>query len=326
MRRVRSILRVLRAGRWVAGLWLGAVCATPAAAGSARDMGVVVTTHAAADSVTVGQRFHVTHKVTFPDSLRMLPFEAPKAGKTRFLSTRWKETRAKGTVTRTADLVGMTLSLEDATVPAMTFAFTTPAGDTVTSTTVALEIPVRAMAAAGDSLRPLKAQWEAPPSHLAWYLAAAAVLALAALVWWWWRWRRRRPEAAPAPVPRMPPDYVALAELSRIERMELVAKGEFKTYYTLVTDAVRRYLEERFGVTAMDRTTDELLGVLAAAGAETDGLGPLLQEADLVKFAKHTPAASNATAAMRAAREIVVRTSRPAPVETGAAAGEAGGG
>ena len=90
--------------------------------------------------------------------------------------------------------------------------------------------------------------------------------------------------------------------------MDLLKRGEFKRYYTLVTDAVRNYLAARFGVQAMDRTTSELLDDLGERGRRVEKLENLLNEADLVKFAKYLPGEASGTEAMSSAREIVVKT------------------
>ena len=111
----------------------------------------------------------------------------------------------------------------------------------------------------------------------------------------------------------MPADYIALTELSRLERMNMLERGEFKKYYTLVTDVIRRYLEARFNVDAIDRTTSELLGELEDRRCRVEKLDGLLNEADLVKFARFKPAEATGKAAMSTAREIVVKT-KPAPV------------
>jgi hypothetical protein len=191
-------------------------------------------------------------------------------------------------------------------------------------------IPVRQLAAAGADTRPLKAQWEAPRSYWPWIVAAVALVAAALLLWWWIRRRKRRVEEAPLE-PALPPDYVALTELTRIERMNLLKQGEFKVYYTLVTDAVRHYLAARYGVEAMDRTTEELLDELGGRGRRVAKLEDLLNEADLVKFAKYVPGEASGTAAMSSAREIVVKTtprhSESSPVQAvGAGAVGAGRG
>ena len=279
--------------------------------GAYADAVVRVESRARADSVTVGQRFLVTHEFTYPDSLRMLPEGELELDKTRVLSLDWSESSSNGTTTRRANMWVMTLDLDGARVPPLEFDFVSPSGDTIRAMTDEVDVPVRLVASDSSSLMPLKDQWEAPRSFLVWILAAAAGLALAALAWWWWRRRRAAKEREAPAVPSLPADYVALTELSRIERMGLLENGEFKEYYTLVVDAVRRYLEARFaqlGVEAMDRTSRELLDDLSKREIETYSLEPLLLQADLVKFAKHVPTTTDGEAAMRAAREVVVKT------------------
>jgi len=271
---------------------------------------VHVESNARADSVTVGQRFLVTHEFTYPDSLRMLPEGALELDKTRVLSLDWSQSSSNGTTTRRADMWVLSLDLDGAKIPPLEFDFVSPSGDTIRAMTEEVDVPVRLVASDSSGLMPLKDQWEAPRSFLVWILAAAGGLALAALAWWWWRRRRAAKDEVPA-VPSLPADYVALTELSRIERMGLLESGEFKEYYTLVVDAVRHYLEARFarlGVEAMDRTSRELLDDLSRRGIETYSLEPLLLQADLVKFAKHVPTTTDGEAAMRAAREVVVKT------------------
>jgi hypothetical protein len=84
---------------------------------------------------------------------------------------------------------------------------------------------------------------------------------------------------------------------------------------------VRRYLNARFGVETMDRTTHELLDEMTRRHERVDGLEALLNEADLVKFAKFKPDAPSAQRALDAARAIVVATTprapQPAEVATG---------
>jgi hypothetical protein len=111
-----------------------------------------------------------------------------------------------------------------------------------------------------------------------------------------------------APTLRLPPEVIALAELERVAALNLPARGDFKQHYTLVVDALRRYVEARYGVEAMDLTTFELVDALERRRVHVDGLEPLLNEADLVKFAKFAPSGDSATAAVNRAREIVIHT------------------
>jgi len=280
---------------------------------------VRVDTRVTADSVTVGERFHVVRAFSFPDSLLMMPPEKVAAGNCRVLSQRWNEDRLQGSTTRTSSVTLMTLDLESARVPEAWFDFRTPSGDTLRVHTRDVEVPVRHVAEQSQNLEPLKQQWEAPANPWVWVLGGASALALAALAWYFLR--RRRRDAALFVPPPLPADHVALTELSRIEKLGLVDQGEFKRYYTLVVDALRHYLERRYRIDAMDRTSDELLEELARRRVTVASLAALLGEANLVKFAKHVPGRDDAGGAIETARDIVVRT-RPRPVPApGPAAG-----
>ncbi|HET6350146.1 MAG TPA: hypothetical protein VFH88_13785 [Candidatus Krumholzibacteria bacterium] len=265
------------------------------------------------DSVTVGQRFHAIYKFTFADSLRPVVPRKINAGTCRVMNVDWNEARGKDTrIQRTADVTFIPLSVDSSVVPANAFDFLSAHGDTVRAWTDEIRVPIKRIAADAKDLNPLKAQWKAPPNYWLWAAIAALVLAAAAVLVWWIRRRRSRPGEA-APEVRLPPEVVALAELERIHGLGLPAQGEFKTHYTLVVDAVRRYIEARYGVEAMDQTTFELLGALDRRGVHVDGLSPLLDEADLVKFAKFAPTVESAAGAIDRARELIIHTTPVVP-------------
>ena len=106
--------------------------------------------------------------------------------------------------------------------------------------------------------------------------------------------RTRKAKAAEAieSRPKEAPHIVAIRQLEQLSAQKLWQNGQHKLYYTRLTDILREYLEGRFGVGAMEMTTDEI--VVAIKGLELTkkqlaDLGDLLREADLVKFAKHSP-------------------------------------
>ncbi len=287
---------------------LAAVTAPLRAVTDAPDSLVSVSTECKTDSVTVGQRFDVTCRATFADSLKALtPADVPQ-GTCRLISSKWNDSHEKDRAVRTGTLVFIPVSLDSAYVPPMPLDFVTPHGDTLRAWTDAIDLPIRLIAAGSKELKPLKQQWEAPRNWTLWIVLVLAVIALVVALVWWIRRRRRRVAPVEVPELRLPPDFVALKELERVAALGLVERGEYKTFYTLVVDAVRRYVEARFGVEAMDRTTQELLDDLNRRYTRIDGLGALMTEADLVKFAKYTPTPVTATAAIESAREIVVAT------------------
>jgi hypothetical protein len=115
----------------------------------------------------------------------------------------------------------------------------------------------------------------------------------------------------------IPPEQAALEELARIDALGLAEKGLVKDLYTLVSEVMRRYIERKYGVLAMELPTTDMLRYIAGRGLMSscyDRLSELLLECDLVKFAKHLPQGESVTALTGRARVIVRSTSeRPAP-------------
>jgi hypothetical protein len=94
-------------------------------------------------------------------------------------------------------------------------------------------------------------------------------------------------------VPPEPAHVIAFRELERLKNEELWQKGEAKKYYTMLTEILRQYLENRYSVLSLELTTSETLEALVKTGFKKNGsyndLKSVLKGADLVKFAKYSP-------------------------------------
>ncbi|MGQ0644688.1 MAG: hypothetical protein ACT4O3_04260 [Elusimicrobiota bacterium] len=124
------------------------------------------------------------------------------------------------------------------------------------------------------------------------------------------KFRRDGAAAPPGPPPR-PPHEAALEALSALEE---ALDGPAKTFYSRLSDALRAYVEGRFGIPALDRTTSELFQELRR-GNVAPALFPdrdVLETSDLAKFAKLEPAPEERRLDLQKARDYVLRT-RPAP-------------
>jgi hypothetical protein len=143
----------------------------------------------------------------------------------------------------------------------------------------------------------------------------AAIVALALGGMWWWRRKRRDsfvvaagpPSLAPVPEPTTPYQQ-ALAELDRIEQAGWPARGEVARHYEAAVDVLRDYLEMAQGVPARERTSAELLWALPPNLTEShgrDALADLLEEADMVKFAKYRPGSAAAADYLERARGLL---------------------
>ena len=101
------------------------------------------------------------------------------------------------------------------------------------------------------------------------------------------------------------PHEVALDGLLLIEAMRLPEQGRFKEHTTLVSDTVRVYVERRYDIPALERTTGEIRPDLKRTDMSPEVMALLivfLQESDLIKFSEYTPDAESANRLLARAR------------------------
>lgn len=92
--------------------------------------------------------------------------------------------------------------------------------------------------------------------------------------------------------PYVPPHIRAIRRLDAIKLEKLWQAGRMKEYHSEITETLRIYIEERFGVGAMEMTSGEILDdIKKYSDADTayDNLKQILILADFVKFAKYKP-------------------------------------
>jgi len=91
-------------------------------------------------------------------------------------------------------------------------------------------------------------------------------------------------------IKRVPPHQKAMRVIEELKGEKYANADDQKEYYTRLTDALRQYIEERFGFNAKEMTSSEILERLQAAGDATmmNELTELFRTADLVKFAKYS--------------------------------------
>lgn len=104
--------------------------------------------------------------------------------------------------------------------------------------------------------------------------------------------RARKKRAGEAGKPKEPAHVIAIRELERLSNQKLWQNGKIKEYYSRLTEILREYLEGRYGVGAMEMTSDQIVVAMRELEVEPRHiakLGELLAESDLVKFAKYIP-------------------------------------
>ncbi|MDR2963115.1 MAG: hypothetical protein LBU90_05745 [Bacteroidales bacterium] len=167
--------------------------------------------------------------------------------------------------------------------------------DTLWSNTMELQVVDFPVDLQGDiqdiqPLQPVIYSWR----DYIWYIAGIAFLliliAVCIIIW------VKRPKQLPLFTKEeviIPAHEKALQQLEALKAKKLCEHDKYKQFYTELTDIVRAYFAERYGIQTFEKTSDELIFDIAAGGkvahSVVNDLRMVLQEADLVKFAKHTP-------------------------------------
>ena len=121
--------------------------------------------------------------------------------------------------------------------------------------------------------------------------------------------RRRRND--PAFMHKDPAHIVALRKLDAYRGSKFWAPDKQKAFYSGVTDALREYMSERYGIGAMEMTTAEIFEEMKATDAPKELLKEakdLFDRADFVKFAKYVASDEDNAAALPVAVRFVTET------------------
>lgn len=143
-----------------------------------------------------------------------------------------------------------------------------------------------------DIIEPYKAPLTAA-EILPWALATIALAVLAWALMTFIKKRRKPGSGTPEILNPDPAHVIAFRELEKLMVEQLWQTGQFKLYYTRLTEILRQYLENRYNVYSLELTTPETLHALLKTGFRKNDnyerLRTVLTAADLVKFAKYVP-------------------------------------
>lgn len=168
--------------------------------------------------------------------------------------------------------------------------------DTIQSNEMVLKISTYSVDTTKVKIFDIKGVQKAPfvfGDYLLTLLLFLFIWALALLVIWFILKKKYGKEKEKLTAEQMlPPHVVAIMELDRLKSEKIWKIGKNKEYYTNLSDILRKYIQRRFMINALEMTTDEIL-VLFKRDKSTQSvyqnLRQILQLADLVKFAKIQP-------------------------------------
>jgi len=280
---------------------------------------VVVTTRLTPDPSSIGDRLTLEVSAAYPSGYRVnLPMGLDFAP-LHLIGVEEEEPVAtgQGSLRKVLRVQLQRFAVGEARTPAFPLTYVGPGGEVETVSVPPHAFTVRSLLAneaepqrSGED-PPVSLEYPAERAELVIYASAVAMVVGFAAALLWRRWRRRaRPVMGPPPVP---PHEQALGALTELEGRGLLETGLFEDYYVQLTEITKGYLEGRFGVEALDRTTEELRRELIRRGDEIAPLKPseviaFLQGCDLVKFARYAPELAAAREDLARVREIVEQT------------------
>jgi len=168
-----------------------------------------------------------------------------------------------------------------------------------------------------DIKPPMSAPWLFE-DFLPYLIALLIVAALGGGIYYYWRKKKQKQDMLANIKVIIPPHREALTALRLLEEKKLWQQGLVKQYYSEVTEIIRHFFERRWGIIALELTTDEILVQMKHipdALKVWKEMESFFITADLVKFAKYEPSPTEHENEMRSAYEIVRMMVPKAPIE-----------
>jgi hypothetical protein len=131
--------------------------------------------------------------------------------------------------------------------------------------------------------------YEPPLSFNYWILVGILVLVLILIVLAIYLRKKKGSQKA-----KLPPFDQALLRLKELDQQDLLAQGEEKRFYTVLTEALKGYVDQEIDARALESTTSEFIALLKVKQSQgklllenelIDEFELFLKRADLVKFA-----------------------------------------
>ncbi|PVX52504.1 hypothetical protein C7377_0827 [Balneicella halophila] len=150
------------------------------------------------------------------------------------------------------------------------------------------------------------------------FLVILAIVAI--LLYYFLIYKKKKEKKQEEIVDNRPADVKALEALSDLKAKKLWQNDRVKLYYSELTDIIRHYLDERYGMHTMESTSSEILTAIKLQDVKPeniDCLRDIFSRADMAKFAKGNPLPdendkswSDAVQFVQHTKEIIINTEK----------------
>lgn len=189
--------------------------------------------------------------------------------------------------------------------------------DTLRLESAAIPVLFKSLVTGDQSeLQPLKPIYEFARNWWMWIVLVLLLIGLSFYIYQRWKKRSAPVVITPTVLERLSfvsPLDVLKTELEELKNRDLTHQHDIKTYYSDLGDILRRYIEDAHDLPALESTTGELRTAFKHRGLHSELAHPclsILEEADMVKFAKFTPTAAAAEACHKQARAFADAATR----------------
>lgn len=142
-----------------------------------------------------------------------------------------------------------------------------------------------------------------------WLVPVLIILGLGLLLLFLWYRSNKKPAAAP-PIPSL--KERSLLAIDALEKQRLWEQGKLKEHYIELSYILRSYLSSRYLLNILENTTSEAQLLLKAKGLHHETIqtiGRVLDQSDMVKFAKSAPDEIEILKISQLVRQIIAETS-----------------
>jgi hypothetical protein len=171
---------------------------------------------------------------------------------------------------------------------------------------------VRSVLGENDEPRPIRPVMDWPGRLPRWIFVVVGIVLGALLIGLLVRYLWNKPRTFIKQPPPPPPHVTALNALRLLLERRLIEDKKVELFFVELSQIVRTYIEQRFGLRAPERTTEEFIREATQSRLLTsvhqELVSHFLEQCDLVKFAQYRPDEDSMRSAYDAAVRLVEET------------------